>query len=155
MENANDNGQEDGETLYCMLTEQFKSILNSERQLKETIDEKESFKTKAEQLEQIPIRNENLMESVSRVIGSAEYMEGELNKCLEKLSVLGPPNQQIDPIIQECGGHSNGSSREHEVQMKERIIEELRLEINAKQMVLHHLSKSSQPMLRNTEDQND
>lgn len=56
MENANDNGQEDGETLYCMLTEQFKSILNSERQLKETIDEKEVFKTKAEQLEQIPIR---------------------------------------------------------------------------------------------------
>ncbi|KAI1731854.1 hypothetical protein Ddc_00694 [Ditylenchus destructor] len=155
MENANDNAQEDGETLYCMLTEQFKSILNTESQLKEIIDEKESFKTKAEKLEQIPIRNESLMESVSRVIDSADYMEGELNKCLEKLSVLGPANQQIDPINQECGGHSNGSSQEHEAQKKERIIEELRLEINAKQVVLHHLCKSSQPMLRKTEDQND
>ena len=56
MENANDNGQEAEDTLNCMLTEQFKSILTTERQLREIIEEKESFKTKAEKLEQIPIR---------------------------------------------------------------------------------------------------
>uniref|UniRef100_A0A915DYU9 Uncharacterized protein n=1 Tax=Ditylenchus dipsaci TaxID=166011 RepID=A0A915DYU9_9BILA len=79
---------EDEDTLHLMLNQQFHSILNTERQLKQLIQEKDSFKNKARLLDQIPIRSDHLMSALSKAIDSSEHMESELSKCRKLLDTF-------------------------------------------------------------------